>query len=45
MAGEVYSPLKLLYIYLGPVETVYSLGDFQDRLKEIMSIHEKSSYS
>lgn len=42
MAGELYSPLKMLHLSLGPVETVYLLNDYPERAEELMSIHEKS---
>jgi len=42
VAGELFSPLKLLHIALGPVDTTYSLTDYPDRVKEILSIHEEA---
>lgn len=42
IAGELFSPLKLLHIALGPVDTTYFVVDHPDRAKEILSIHEKA---
>lgn len=42
MAGDVYSPLKMLYMVLGPVETVYLLSDDEPRAMALMALHETS---
>jgi uroporphyrinogen-III decarboxylase len=40
IAGELFSPLKLLHISLGPVNTTYLIADYPDRTGQILSIHE-----
>lgn len=40
VAGEVYSPLKLLHLLLGPVNTTYMLMDFPERAEAILKMHE-----
>ncbi|MFP4268201.1 MAG: uroporphyrinogen decarboxylase family protein [Spirochaetaceae bacterium] len=42
MAGEFFSPLKMMHIYLGPVETTYQLTDREERFKPILQQHEES---
>ncbi|QEN09579.1 hypothetical protein EXM22_16915 [Oceanispirochaeta crateris] len=42
VAGEFFSPLKMLHLYLGPVETTYLLNDEEDRMKRLMALHEKN---
>ncbi len=40
VAGEFFSPLKMLHIYLGPVDATYLLTDYGDRLKGLLADHE-----
>ena len=40
IAGEFYSPLKLLHIFAGPVNTTYLLMDNPQQVQAIMEIHE-----
>ncbi len=42
VAGEVYSPLKMLHIFLGPIESTYLLYDDEPRAIALMSIHEEN---
>lgn len=42
MAGELYSPLKMLHLDLGPEDTTYLLIDQPDRAAELLAVHEKS---
>jgi len=40
VAGEFYSPLKLLHIFLGPVNTTYLIMDQPERARSLMDVHE-----
>ncbi len=40
VAGEVTSPLKMLYVLMGPQDATYCLMDFPERMKELMALHE-----
>jgi len=40
IAGELFSPLKLLHLVLGPVNTTYFLTDEPERAKALLAIHE-----
>jgi hypothetical protein len=40
IAGELFSPLKLLHLALGPVNTTYLLTDEPERTKALLEIHE-----
>jgi len=42
VAGELFSPLKLLHLSLGPVDTTYILVDYPDRVAELLRIHEQA---
>lgn len=42
VAGEVFSPLKLLHVMLGPADTVYLLLDEPDRAAELLRLHEEA---
>ena len=42
VAGELHSPLKMLHFLAGPVTATYMLADHPERLKELMSLHEKA---
>jgi len=41
IAGDFYSPLKMLHLLLGPVETTFFLSDHEDFAREIMAMHER----
>jgi len=43
VADEVYSPLKLLHLIMGPIETTYLLEDHPGRAAEMMRSHEEAS--
>ncbi|MFA5810687.1 MAG: uroporphyrinogen decarboxylase family protein, partial [Thermoleophilia bacterium] len=43
IAGEVYSPLKLLHFSMNPIEACYLLTDQPDRAATLMAIHEEAS--
>jgi hypothetical protein len=43
IAGEAYSPLKLLHFSMNPIQTCYLLADQPDRAAELMAIHEEAS--
>jgi len=40
VAGELYSPLKMLHVLLGPQDTTYFLMDYPDRAAALMAMHE-----
>lgn len=40
IAGELFSPLKLLHLTLGPVNTTYLLADEPERAKALLDLHE-----
>jgi hypothetical protein len=40
IAGELFSPLKLLHLAVGPVNTTYLLTDEPERAKALLSFHE-----
>jgi len=40
VAGDFYSPLKMLHLLLGPVETTFFLNDYEEVAKSIMTIPE-----
>jgi uroporphyrinogen decarboxylase len=40
IAGELYSPLKLLHLVMGPIETTYLLHDHPERARELLGRHE-----
>ena len=40
IAGELFSPLKMLHVLLGPAETVYLLMDEPVRAAELLRLHE-----
>ena len=42
VAGEFFSPLKMLHLYLGAVEATFVLSDKAETAKRLMDIHEKS---
>ena len=43
VAGEVYSPLKLLHLMMGPIDTTYLLQDQPERAAEMLRLHEEAS--
>ncbi len=40
VAGELFSPLKMLHVLLGPQDTTYYLLDHPDHAAEMMAMHE-----
>lgn len=42
VAGELTSPLKMLYVLLGPQDATYCLMDFPERMSELMALHEQA---
>lgn len=40
VAGELFSPLKMLHLLLGPEQTTYFLADHPDRARELLRLHE-----
>jgi len=42
VAGEVYSPLKLLHFLAGPIEATYLMMDFPKEIRKILFVHEKA---
>ncbi len=40
VAGELYSPLKLLHLVVGPVETTFLLNDHPEQAGELLALHE-----
>ena len=42
IAGELYSPLKMLHFDLGPEKTTYLLMDFPERTAELLRLHEQA---
>jgi hypothetical protein len=42
IAGELFSPLKLLHFAAGPDQAVYMLLDFPSQCREIMAAHEEA---
>lgn len=40
VAGELHSPLKMLHLMLGPVETTFLLEDEPERAQELLNLHE-----
>jgi len=40
MAGELFSPLKMLHVLMGPIDTTYFLMDFPERASELLALHE-----
>lgn len=42
VAGELTSPLKMLYVLLGPQDATYCLVDHPERAREIMARHEEA---
>ena len=42
IAGELFSPLKMLHLLLGPVNTTYLIMDQPDLLSDVVEIHERA---
>ena len=40
VAGELFSPLKLLHLLAGPVQATYLIADHEDRVRELLAAHE-----
>ena len=40
MAGEVFSPLKMLHVLMGPQDTTYFLMDYPERAADLLPLHE-----
>ena len=44
IAGEFFSPLKMLHFAMGPVNTVYFLMEYPEKAKELINLHEKAQF-
>ena len=42
IAGEFFSPLKMLHFAMGPVNTVYFLMEYPDQARQLLELHEIS---
>ena len=42
IAGELYSPLKMLHLAANPINTTYLLMDHPERAMHLMLLHEKA---
>lgn len=42
VAGEFYSPLKMLHLVLGPIHAVYFLMEQPERAKALLALHEEA---
>ncbi len=42
IAGEFFSPLKMLHLTMGPVNTVYFLMGYPEKAKELILLHEEA---
>ena len=42
IAGEFFSPLKMLHFAMGPVNTVYFLMEYPEQAKHLFELHEKA---
>lgn len=40
VAGELFSPLKVLHLLAGAVNTTYLITDEEDRVRELLALHE-----
>jgi Uroporphyrinogen decarboxylase (URO-D) len=40
VAGELYSPLKVLHLMAGAINTTYMIADDEDRVKKLLGLHE-----
>jgi hypothetical protein len=40
IAGEFFSPLKMLHLAMGPVNTVYFLMEYPEKARELVLLHE-----
>ena len=42
IAGEFFSPLKMLHFAMGPVNTVYFLMEYPEKANQLVQLHEKA---
>jgi hypothetical protein len=42
VAGEFFSPLKMMHFTMGPVNTVYFLMEYPEQAKQLIDLHEKA---
>jgi hypothetical protein len=42
IAGEFFSPLKMLHLAMGPVNTVYFLMEYPEKARELVNLHEEA---
>ncbi len=42
IAGEFFSPLKMLHLVMGPVNSVYFLMEYPEKAKELVALHEEA---
>ena len=42
IAGEFFSPLKMLHLAMGPVNTVYFLMEYPEQAGQLLDLHEKA---
>ena len=42
VAGELHSPLKMLHMTAGPVNTTYMIMDYPEEVKEILQLHQQA---
>jgi hypothetical protein len=42
VVAELFSPLKMLHMTLGPVNTTYLLMDYSDRIRDLLKLHEQA---
>jgi len=42
IAGEFFSPLKMLHFTMGPVNTVYFLMEYPEKARELVKLHEEA---
>lgn len=40
VAGELFSPLKVLHLLAGAINTTYLIADDEDRVRELLAVHE-----
>jgi len=40
VAGELFSPLKVLHLMAGAINTTYMIADDEDRVKKVLALHE-----
>jgi hypothetical protein len=42
IAGEFFSPLKMMHLAMGPVNTVYFLMEYPEKARELVELHEEA---